>query len=88
MARIVVFTGRGPKPVKLVDGRVVSICTCGLSKTFPFCSGAHVHVSGEKEGEVYVYDGLRRVRVTGVETEEGPRDPRGLPSVHVVDEEI
>ena len=88
MARLVVFEGRGPKPLRLLDGRVVSVCTCGLSKTFPFCSGAHVHVSGEEEGRVYLYEGPSRVRVRVVETEEGPRDPEELPRVHVVDEEI
>ncbi|MCL5442670.1 MAG: CDGSH iron-sulfur domain-containing protein [Candidatus Marsarchaeota archaeon] len=32
------------------------LCACGLSKHKPFCDGSHMHVQGEEEGKIFVYD--------------------------------
>jgi len=36
--------------------KVVSICACGISATFPFCDGAHKVCKNEEAGHVYRYD--------------------------------
>lgn len=56
MARIVRLTATGP--VKLdIREKPVSICACGLSKTFPICDGAHKTTSKlEQPGRLYQYD--------------------------------
>ncbi|MCE4629395.1 MAG: hypothetical protein F7C82_03860 [Desulfurococcales archaeon] len=56
MARLVLVEGMGPLRFKLEDGSTISICTCGLSRTFPLCSGKHVMIQDEKPESVYVYD--------------------------------
>lgn len=56
MARVVVYEGKGPVKVKLVDGSTAWLCGCGLSVTFPFCSGRHVRVYDEDDSSVYAYD--------------------------------
>ena len=73
MARIVVFRGRGPVRVRMADGSSMWFCSCGLSRTFPFCSGAHIHVQDEDGDAVYVYDGSgRRLgRVARIVLEDG-----------------
>ncbi len=70
MARLVRFHGKGPV---MVGNPPVAICSCGLSKTFPYCSGAHIHVQDEDEDSIYVYDrsGISRVEVSGLRTKEG-----------------
>jgi len=60
MARLVRFRGKGPIPV---GDPPVAVCACGLSKTFPFCSGAHIKIQDEDDDETYVYD--RRGRRVG-----------------------
>ncbi|MEB3806296.1 MAG: CDGSH iron-sulfur domain-containing protein [Desulfurococcales archaeon] len=53
MARLILFRDRGPR----VDEETLkSICWCGLSKTYPYCSGMHIHITDEDEEKIYVYD--------------------------------
>ncbi len=70
MARLVLFKSKGPV---LVGDPPVAICGCGLSKKWPYCTGAHIHVAGEEEGAVYAYNGsgVDRVRVQWLETVKG-----------------
>lgn len=43
--------------------KVLSICACGLSRTFPICDGAHKPCRvNEQPGVLYVYD-RERLRV-------------------------
>ncbi|MCE4627637.1 MAG: hypothetical protein F7C34_00605 [Desulfurococcales archaeon] len=56
MARVVVYEGKGPVEVKLVDGSIVWLCGCGLSVTFPFCSGRHIRTYSEDDDGIYAYD--------------------------------
>lgn len=81
MARLVLFRGKGPVPAKMVDGSTMWFCSCGMSRTFPFCSGAHIHVQDEEDDAVYVYDGSgRRIRrVAKIVLEDGSEvDPREI----------
>jgi CDGSH-type Zn-finger protein len=40
---------------------VLSICTCGLSQTFPMCDGAHKKArEHEQPGTLYIYDATRQ----------------------------
>ena len=39
----------------LVDGKAISICTCGLSKKFPYCDGSHKFARQELPGKLYTY---------------------------------
>jgi len=56
MARLVLVEGMGPLRFRLEDGSTISICTCGLSKTFPLCSGKHVMIQDEDPKSIYIYD--------------------------------
>ncbi len=38
------------------DLKVVSICACGISATFPFCDGAHKVCKDEDPSCLYRYD--------------------------------
>ena len=60
MTRLVRHDAVGPAVVD-VNGTIVEICQCGLSKTKPFCDGSHDRVRGEEPGKMYVYpdDGER-----------------------------
>ncbi|MCE4624411.1 MAG: CDGSH iron-sulfur domain-containing protein [Desulfurococcales archaeon] len=60
MARLVLFKGKGPRLVKLSDGSHIMVCTCGLSETFPFCSGKHILIQDEGDDEVYAYNNKRQ----------------------------
>lgn len=51
---------RAPIPIKVEAGKEYYYCTCGKSKTQPFCDGAHQGTNfkplvykAEKDGEVY-----------------------------------
>jgi len=56
MARIVRLTATGPAKIEPRD-KPISICACGLSKTFPFCDGAHKTTAKlEQPGRLYQYD--------------------------------
>jgi CDGSH-type Zn-finger protein len=56
MARIVRLTATGPVKFEPRD-KPISICACGLSKTFPLCDGAHKTTSKlEQPGRLYEYD--------------------------------
>ena len=55
MARLVKLTGTGPVKVDPSD-KPVFVCTCGLSKKFPFCDGTHKACRDEPEGQTFVYD--------------------------------
>ncbi|MFM8938782.1 MAG: CDGSH iron-sulfur domain-containing protein, partial [Phenylobacterium sp.] len=37
-----VVAGKAPIPVEVEAGKAYFWCTCGLSKTQPFCDGAHL----------------------------------------------
>lgn len=36
--------------------KILSICTCGISKKFPICDGMHKTCKTEAEGQLYHYD--------------------------------
>lgn len=54
MTRLVRHDAVGPAVID-VDGKIIEVCQCGLSKTKPFCDGSHDRVRGEEAGKVYVY---------------------------------
>jgi CDGSH-type Zn-finger protein len=68
MARIVRLTSLKPLKIETKDlpvGKPLSICTCGLSQTFPLCDGSHkVAREIEKPGMLYTYD-VTRTRIVG-----------------------
>lgn len=81
MARLVLVNGMGPLSFKLEDGSTLSVCTCGLSKTFPLCSGKHVMIQDEDKRTVYVYnDNYERLgEVKYIYTIDGERiNPRNI----------
>jgi CDGSH-type Zn-finger protein len=55
MARLVKLTGTGPLKIEPSD-KPVFVCTCGLSRKFPFCDGTHKACRDEPEGQTFVYD--------------------------------
>lgn len=60
MPRIVRHEATGPIRIDPQD-KPVFVCACGLSRTFPFCDGAHKGCKDEDPHTVYVYeDGQRR----------------------------
>ncbi|WP_069807158.1 CDGSH iron-sulfur domain-containing protein [Vulcanisaeta thermophila] len=67
--RVVLHTRKGPYEYKTPSGESVWICMCGLSDTYPICSGKHRLVADEKENEVYLYtqDG-KRIGVINLDT--------------------
>jgi len=78
VARLVRIEGKGPIPV---GDPPVYVCGCGLTKAFPYCTGAHIHVADEEPGETYVYDsgGNRLGPVAGVRLRGGDViGPEGL----------
>ena len=77
MARIVVHTRKAPYIYKTPKGDVVAICMCGLSDTYPLCSGKHAVTADEEEGVVYFYDpGKSRVgKASKIVLEEGEKNP-------------
>lgn len=60
MPRLVYRTATGPikiDPKTLDPEKLISICACGLSQTFPFCDGAHKECRvTEQPNVLYVYD--------------------------------
>ncbi len=60
MARLVRHTGMGPIKIEPQD-KPIFVCSCGLSKKFPFCDGTHKGCAGEQDGRLYVYDPEGRV---------------------------
>lgn len=38
--------------------KILSICACGISKTFPLCDGAHKRCRTEEPDHVYTYDSV------------------------------
>ena len=70
MTRLVRFKAK--QPVRL-GNPPVSICACGLSKTYPLCSGAHILVQDEDDDKIYVYNnkGERLGEVLSVVLKEG-----------------
>lgn len=70
MARLVLFRGTGPVQV---GDPPTTICGCGLSKSWPYCTGAHINTASEEENKIYLYDekGRERWQVTHITTEKG-----------------
>lgn len=64
MPRLVRFTGTGSIKIGPTD-KPISICACGLSRTFPICDGAHkqARLVETDPSALYVYDADRRVIV-------------------------
>jgi CDGSH-type Zn-finger protein len=60
MARLVRLTEMAPMKIEAKDipeGKALSICTCGLSRKFPLCDGAHKSARAtEQPGTLYVYN--------------------------------
>ncbi len=56
MPRILMFKHKKPLEIELADGSRLVVCGCGLSETFPFCSGKHILIQDEDDDKVYVYD--------------------------------
>jgi CDGSH-type Zn-finger protein len=56
MARIVIHTAKRPYRHVTERGEEVWICTCGLSDTYPICSGKHRLVAREDDSALHVYD--------------------------------
>jgi CDGSH-type Zn-finger protein len=54
MARLIRHDAVGPAVVQ-VDGKIIEICQCGLSRNKPFCDGSHEKVRGEEANRLYVY---------------------------------
>lgn len=63
MARLVRLTSLQPMKFQAQDipeGKVLSICTCGLSQNFPICDGSHKAArASEQAGMLYVYNDAR-----------------------------
>jgi CDGSH-type Zn-finger protein len=59
MPRLVRRSATGPikiDPKTLDPEKLISICACGLSQTFPFCDGSHKACrAAEQPGTLYVY---------------------------------
>jgi CDGSH-type Zn-finger protein len=44
-------------PATIPPGKMISVCACGLSRTFPLCDGSHKAArEKEKPGILSVYD--------------------------------
>jgi CDGSH-type Zn-finger protein len=58
MPRLVKLHQTGPhKLLPPHPDKTISICACGLSKTFPICDGSHKTTSKlEEPGKLYHYD--------------------------------
>jgi CDGSH-type Zn-finger protein len=66
MARLVRLEATMPlkiDPATLPADKKLSICACGLSRTFPLCDGTHKTLAAEVPGKLYVYDRERKVVV-------------------------
>jgi CDGSH-type Zn-finger protein len=63
MPRLVRLEGTGPHKIEAKDipeGKALWVCQCGLSKTLPFCDGAHKHArTQEPPNTLCVYDDSR-----------------------------
>ncbi|MCE4607462.1 MAG: CDGSH iron-sulfur domain-containing protein, partial [Caldisphaeraceae archaeon] len=76
MPRLILFKS---KTTFYDEEKHATICRCGLSKTYPYCSGAHINVADEKEKSIYLYDkeDRRLGKVKWIVLEDGGRmDPR------------
>ena len=75
MPRLIMFARKGPYQGTLPDGSKAWFCGCGLSTTYPFCSGRHIHASDEDEEKLYLYtvSGERLGPVREIVLEDGTR---------------
>ena len=60
MPRLVRLTQTGPIKIEPI-GKPISVCACGLSRTFPLCDGTHkaARLTETDPGALYVYDAER-----------------------------
>lgn len=78
------------KPMKLdpatfPPGKIISLCTCGLSQKFPLCDGAHkVIATREVEGLIDIYDASRTTVVARVIDEASAVQPSPNASLQIV----
>jgi CDGSH-type Zn-finger protein len=60
MARLIRLDATGPvkiDPASIPAGKMIFVCACGLSKTFPLCDGTHkAKCAAEQPGMLYTYD--------------------------------
>jgi CDGSH-type Zn-finger protein len=54
MARLIRHDARGPAIID-VNGKLIEVCQCGLSRNKPFCDGSHSRTHGEEPGKMYSY---------------------------------
>lgn len=75
MPRLVRMTHTGSIKVGPSD-KPISICACGLSRTFPICDGSHkaARLVETDPNALYVYD-ADRMKVVEVRSDEPPPSP-------------
>lgn len=76
MPRLILFKSKTPF---YDEEKHATICRCGLSKTYPYCSGVRINVADEEEEFIYLYDegGRGLGKVKWIVLEDGGRiDPR------------
>lgn len=54
--RLIIHAAKRPYRHVTERGEEVWICMCGLSETYPICSGRHRLVARERDDEVLMYD--------------------------------
>jgi CDGSH-type Zn-finger protein len=85
MPRLVRLYHNGPIKVES-SGKPISICACGLSRTFPICDGAHkaAKIAETDPTALYVYDADRRAILEARRDQPPIEAPLPLPSPPVV----
>jgi hypothetical protein len=88
LARLIRLTDTKPMkldPATFPAGKMISLCTCGLSQKFPLCDGAHkVIATREVEGLIDVYDVSRTTVIARVVDEQAAVQPVPGASVQMI----